>query len=275
MEDNTKLGFIGAGNMATALARGVLSAGVLSADRMYASDVDDDRRKAFRDETGAHTLPNNTAVAAKSDIVVLAVKPQQMAAVLREVGPSFEEKHLVISIAAGVTTAYIEKFIRNGVRVVRAMPNTPMLVGTGAVGLCKGKWANDADLALARRIFESSAITVSVDESLMDAVTAISGSGPAYFFYLAEQMIAAAVELGLSSEHARALVTQTALGAGKMLTQTGHSPEELRQRVTSPGGTTEAALKSMARSDLGRSLIKAMKAAAQRSMELGEQLQVG
>jgi len=273
MEANAKLGFIGAGNMATALARGVLSAGLLPPDRIYASDVDDDRRKAFRADTGAHMLAGNAAVVAKSDVVVLAVKPQQMAAVLREVGPSFEEKHLVISIAAGVATACIEKFVRNGVRVVRAMPNTPMLVGAGAVGLCKGKWAGDADLALARRIFESSAVVVSVEENLIDAVTAISGSGPAYFFYLAEHMIAAGVELGLTPEQAGSLVTQTALGAGKMLAETGQSPEELRTRVTSPGGTTEAAIKSMARSDLGKSLIKAMKAAAQRSMELGEQLQ--
>lgn len=273
MEETLKLGFVGAGNMATALAKGLLASKTISAERIYASDVDEARRKAFRKETGAHILASNAAVVAKTDVVVLAVKPQQMGDMLREIGPAFEEKHLVISIAAGVATSYIEKFVRNGVRVVRAMPNTPMLVGAGAAGLCKGNWAHDSDLALARQIFESSAVVVEVDESLMDAVTAVSGSGPAYFFYVAEQLIAAGIELGLTPGQARALAIRTALGAGKMLAETGQSPEELRQRVTSPGGTTEAAIKTMIRADLGRTIIKAVNAAAQRSRELGEQMQ--
>jgi len=271
MQEDITIGFIGAGNMAAALSKGLLASGMIKPEKICASDVDDKRRKHYARATGAEVFADNTAVARQSDVIVLAVKPQQMEDVLSDVGPALEERHLIISIAAGITTGFVEKFVRNGVRVVRAMPNTPMLAGAGAVGLCKGKWATDADLDLAGNIFESSAVAVAVDEKDMDAVTALSGSGPAYFFYLAEAMIRAGTELGLSDEHAAALARQTALGAGKMLAESDESPEELRRRVTSPGGTTQAAIECMQQAHVADSVVEAVKAAARRSKELGEQ----
>jgi len=271
MQKDIIIGFIGAGNMATALAKGLLASEVVDAGRIYAADVDEKRRKLFARATSANVCSDNAAVVGEADVIVLAVKPQQIEDVLREIGPALEERHLVVSIAAGITTGYVEKFVRNGVRVIRAMPNTPMLVGVGAAALCKGKWATDADLDLARGIFESSALVVTIDEKGMDAVTALSASGPAYFFYLAEAMIRAGVEMGLSEGDAAALATQTALGAGKMLAESGDTPEELRRTVTSPGGTTEAAIKCMEAAEIPTSIIEAMKAAARRSEELGRQ----
>ena len=271
MQEEMTIGFIGAGNMAAALSKGLLASGRAEPERMCASDVDEKRRKQYARATSAEVFADNAAVARRSDVVIIAVKPQQMEEVLSGMGTALEERHLIISIAAGITTAFVEKFIRNGVRVIRAMPNTPMLVGAGAVGLCKGKWATDADLDLARSIFESSAVVVTVEEDDMDAVTALSGSGPAYFFYLAEAMIRAGTELGLTDENASALALQTAFGAGKMLAESDECPEELRRRVTSPGGTTEAAIKCMQEAHVAESVVEAIKAAARRSKELGEQ----
>ncbi len=271
MQQDATIGFIGAGNMATALAKGLLESGAIEAENIYASDVDEKRRKLFARATSANIGEDNSAVLRDADIIVLAVKPQHIADVLKEIGPIFEERHLVISIAAGIKTAYIEKFIRNGVRLIRAMPNTPMLVGAGAAAICKGKWATDADLEVARRIFESSAVVATVEEKDMGAVTALSGSGPAYFFYLAEAMIQAGIELGLSKDNAASLAAQTALGAGKMLAESGQPPEELRRRVTSPGGTTQAAVASMETAGVAASIVEALKAAARRSEELGRQ----
>jgi len=271
MESHVRIGFIGAGNMATALAGGLLAARVADPEKIYASDIDEERRKLFARTTSANVCSDSSAVVREADVVVLAVKPRQIEEVLTEIGSALEERHLVISIAAGITTEYVEKFVRKGVRLIRAMPNTPMLVGAGAVGLCRGKWATDADLALARSIFESSAVVVAVDEKDMDAVTALSGSGPAYFFYLAEAMIRAGVELGLNKEDAAALAAQTALGAGKMLAESDRPPEELRRRVTSPGGTTEAAIKWLEGAGIADSVVEAVKAAARRSEELGRE----
>ena len=271
MQEDMTIGFIGAGNMAAALSKGLLASGRVEPERMCASDVDEKRRKQYARATSAEVFADNAAVARRSDVVILAVKPQQMEEVLSGMGPALEERHLIISIAAGITTAFVEKFIRNGVRVIRAMPNTPMLVGAGAVGLCKGKWATDADLDIAGSIFESSAVVVTVDEKDMDAVTAISGSGPAYFFYLAEAMIRAGTELGLTDKNASALALQTAFGASKMLAESDEGPEELRRRVTYPGGTTEAAIKCMQEAHVADSVVEAIKAAARRSKEMGEQ----
>jgi len=272
MKDGRKVGFIGAGNMASALAKGMLAAGLIAAEQLFAADVDEERRRSFERGTSATVLSANRDVVHQCDVVVLAVKPQQMQAVLEEAGPEFAERHLVISIAAGITTAYIEKFLRNGVRLVRAMPNTPMLVGAGAVGISKGKWATDADISLARSLFEAAAVVVNVEEEQLDAVTAVSGSGPAYFFYLAEMMIEAGIDLGLSEETATALARQTAHGAGKMLAERDEHPRRLREMVTSPGGTTQAAIEAMDRAEVRESVIEAIKAAAARSVELGKQV---
>ncbi len=205
-------------------------------------------------------------------MVLLSVKPQQMDAVLDRIGLVMHPDTLLISIAAGISTGHIAKILGGGRRwrVVRAMPNTPMLAGAGMVAIARGVHATEGDLFTARRLFESAAAVIEVPEEKIDAVTAVSGSGPAYFFYLVEQMIRAGVELGLTPDEARRLAAQTALGAAKMLTSGEESPEELRRKVTSPNGTTHAAITHLDSSGVGAAIVQAVHAAARRSRELGK-----
>ncbi len=262
-----RIGFLGAGNMAEALARGLLSGGVAPSG-LIASDLAEARRAYFVRELGVETTNDNRAVVAKSDVVVFAVKPQNMAAVLAIIAPPPAGK-LFISICAGVSTGFIERQLSSSPRVVRAMPNTPMLVGEGAAAIARGAFATDDDLATTREIFETAAKVIVVQESMMDAVTAVSGSGPAYFFYLAEAMVEAGVKLGLPREAALALARQTALGAGKLLAVSEDTPELLRRKVTSPGGTTFAAISRMEDANLKAAIVAALEAAAAKSRELG------
>jgi pyrroline-5-carboxylate reductase len=200
---------------------------------------------------------------------VLAVKPQQIDAVLgplaAAIGP---EGALVISIAAGISTTFLAAALGEKARIVRAMPNTPMLVGQGCTGMCRGPGATDDDLAFARRLFASGGEVFVVDESAIDAVTAVSGSGPAYFFYLIEAMVAAGVAEGLDEDTALALARQTCTGAAALLAQPGEKPAALRARVTSPGGTTQAALAILDAAGVADTLIQAVRAAAHRSRQL-------
>ena len=245
-----ELGIIGAGNMAEAIVRGVIRAALLRPDQIIAADVAPTRRQLFTEQLDVRAVESNADAAKYARTLLLSVKPQHMADALAAVGAAMRPDALVVSIAAGTTISFIEQRLatRPGaapLRVVRAMPNTPMLVGEGMTALAPGAHATPEDLKKARRIFESAGAVIEVDESLIDAVTALSGSGPAYFFYLTEHMIAAGVQMGLSPEHARLLVTRTALGAAKMLTESSDAPQELRRKVTSPGGTTEAAIRHM------------------------------
>lgn len=267
------LGIIGAGNMAEAIARGVIRAALLRPDQIVAADVVPARRRLFFEQLGIRAVEANDEAAKYARTLLLSVKPQQMADVLSSVGGAMRSDALVISIAAGTSTAFIEQNLgaRSGApapRVVRAMPNTPMLVGEGTTAIAPGANATADDLGKARRIFESAGAVVEVSESLLDAVTALSGSGPAYFFYLAEHMIAAGIQMGLSPEHARLLVTRTALGAAKMLTESPDAPQELRRKVTSPGGTTEAAIRHMESRQLPDVVKEAIFNAQQRGKEL-------
>ena len=262
------MGFVGAGKMATALCAAIVDAGLLAAEEIVASDPSSDQRERFARDTGARTTPSNRE-ACRAHTIVLAVKPQVMGQVLEEVGPLFGPDRLVVSIAAGVSTAQIEAAAREPVRVVRAMPNTPVRVAQGAVALCKGAHATDEDVARARRLFEPCALVVEVKEEQMHAVTALSGSGPAYVFYLAEIMTAAGVDMGLSDCDATALTNATLLGAARMLAETGEAARKLRGDVTSPGGTTEAALRSMEKDSVHRHITRAILAACTRSKELG------
>lgn len=266
-----ELGFIGAGNMAEAIVRGVLRAGLFPADQIIAADVAAPRRELFARELGVRCVETNDLVAKDSRRIVLSVKPQMMAAVLAPLGPLLAHDPLFISIAAGISTAFIEKNLGAGRRwrVVRTMPNTPMLVGEGMVGIAPGANATEADLVDARRIFEAAAQVVQVREDQLDAVTAMSGSGPAYFFYLVEHMIRAGQSLGLTPAQSRQLAATTALGAARMLTSGDDSPEELRRRVTSPGGTTHAAITTLDSRGVGDAIVAAIVAADKRSKELG------
>ncbi len=265
-----ELGFVGAGNMATALCRGILGAGLIPSSEVIASDPAKDRRAAFERVTGARTTPDNKNACGAST-VILAVKPQVMPDVLAEVGRLLTADQLVISIAAGVPIARIEAACAHSARVVRAMPNTPMLVGEGAAALCGGTHATDADRARAGELLGACGLVLEVgDEDQLHAVTALSGSGPAYVFLLAELMARAGEDLGLARDDALVLANQTVLGAGRMLVESGEPAEELRKRVTSPGGTTEAALRSMAEDGVLESLVRAIHRAGRRSRELAD-----
>lgn len=262
-----ELGIIGAGNMAEAIARGVLSSQTFTAAQIIASDPVATRRDLFKRDLSIECIDDPAAVARDSRLLLLAVKPQSMLAVLDAIAPTIAKKATVVSIAAGITAGTIESRLP-GHAVVRTMPNTPLMVGLGAVAIAPGTKATAEDLAQARRLFDSVGAVVEVREEELDAVTALSGSGPAYFFLLVEQMVKAGVEMGLSPEVAHRLATQTAYGAGKMLV--GHdTPLDLRRKVTSPGGTTQAAIEIMQTRKLDAIVIDALKAARNRSEELG------
>jgi pyrroline-5-carboxylate reductase len=268
---SVELGILGAGNMAEAIAGGVVRAGVLRADQIFASDVSAERRAAFGKATGVRTTDNNREVAKDAAMLLLSVKPQHMGDVLGGIADAVRPDTLIVSIAAGIGSRLIETRLgeRAAWRVIRSMPNTPMLIGEGMVALARGRNATEEDVARARKLFEASADLIRVEESQIDAVTAVSGSGPAYIFYLVEQMIAAARELGMSEEHARKLAIKTALGAARMLATSPETPQELRRRVTSPGGTTAAAITVMESRQWAAATVDAIKAAAQRGKELG------
>ncbi|MEI6233839.1 MAG: pyrroline-5-carboxylate reductase [Planctomycetota bacterium] len=265
------LGLLGAGNMAEALASGIIKSGAIAARHVIASDISPDRRALFQTNLGARATEDNLAVLASGDILVLCVKPQMVATVLAQVAPAFEvERHVLASICAGASTARLESLLPAGARVVRVMPNTPMLVGFGASGVAAGANATTQDVETIEALFATASMTVRVDEKMIDAVTGLSGSGPAYLFYLVEAMISAGIDEGFSPEQARALAVRTVSGAAKMLEQSNDSPQELRRRVTSPNGTTQAAIEMMDAGDVKAKISAAVRRAAERSRELGK-----
>jgi pyrroline-5-carboxylate reductase len=262
------IGFVGAGNMAEALCRGVISAGLVPPGRIVASDLSEARRKLFQEGLGVEAVSSNLTVAREAATLVLAVKPQHMEGVLAEIGSVLGSGKLVISIAAGVKIARIEAAAQPGCRVIRCMPNTPMLVGKGMAALAAGRNAAEEDMAFAERLFRCAAEVIAVKEENLDAVTAVSGSGPAYFFYLVEAMTAAGVAEGLDRPLAAKLAAQTLLGAGHLAAASSDSAEELRRKVTSPGGTTEAAVRVLDGAQVKNAIVDAVRAAARRSQEL-------
>jgi pyrroline-5-carboxylate reductase len=265
--DTITLAFVGAGNMAEAIARALVARAPDAAGRLSACDPSPARRALFLSQLGIRTTENATELDADVDWVILAVKPQSMAEALQACALRFRRASY-LSIAAGVKTASIEAVV--GPRpVVRAMPNTPLMLGCGATALAAGAHAGPDDLVLARAIFESSGVVVDVREDQMNAVTALSGSGPAYFFLLVEQMVRAGVEMGLAPDVAHSLASQTALGAGRMLRESKDAPAELRRKVTSPGGTTQAAVEHMLAHQFGSTVVEALKRAEHRGRELG------
>ena len=260
--------FIGAGNMAEALVRGILKSGFCTADRVTVTDPEASRLNLFRETYGVHGTSSNAEAIQGADIVFLAVKPQMINQVLQELDGRLTRRSLVISIAAGITTKTLESKLDRLARVIRVMPNTPALVGAGAAALCRGQHASDEDVLLAVRLMESVGVVVQTEEKMMDAVTALSGSGPAYVFYLMEAMLASAREMGLDDELARQLVFATVSGAGKLAEKSETDPAELRRRVTSKGGTTEAAIGVLENAKVGHVITEAVLAAERRSREL-------
>ncbi|MDZ7379405.1 MAG: pyrroline-5-carboxylate reductase [candidate division KSB1 bacterium] len=264
------VGFIGAGNMATALMRGLIHAGLAQPSALIAADVDKSKLASIKRQLKVATVSSNREVAALAQVLVLAVKPQDFDAVLHDLQGTIGPKHLVISIAAGVPTARIEQQLGTELRVLRAMPNTPALIGKGMTVLVRGRYATAADLELGLRIFSAVGDAVDVpDERMLDAVTGLSGSGPAYVYLFAEGLIAGGVAAGLTAALAARLTFQTLAGAAAMLQETGQPPEALRAQVTSPGGTTLAGLSELHRRGFKDALVAAVVAATRRSQELG------
>lgn len=265
----SKVVFIGAGNMAEAIVSGMVAAEFCAPEKIVMTDIRPERLADLAKEHGVSTSTDNSVVK-NAEIVVLAVKPQVMGDVLKALAPVFRKETLVVSIAAGITAAQIEAGLGEDVRVVRVMPNTPALIGQGASALAAGTLADEADLEVAEAILGCVGTTVRVEEKEIDAVTALSGSGPAYVFYLLEAMLAAADEMGLEKDTARALALQTVEGAARLMRDSGEEAAELRARVTSKGGTTEAAIRSMDESGVKQAVVKALLAAQARSVELSQ-----
>lgn len=267
------LGFIGAGNMAGSLIGGLISDG-FPAGNIWVSDVDTAKLQDLAQRFGVHTSENNQAVAEQAAIIVLAVKPQILQTVATGIAAHVQQrKPLVISIAAGITESALERWLGGDVALVRCMPNTPALVKTGATALHANPQTSEDQKSEAEAILRSVGLAVWVEqEQLLDTVTALSGSGPAYFFLMMEAMEDAAVELGLDRATARLLAQQTALGAARIAIESEEPPAELRQRVTSPGGTTERAIQTFERGELRALVARAMRAAQDRAGELSAQL---
>ncbi len=266
--DGRTLAFIGGGNMAEAFIAGLVKTNSRTAAEITVSDISEQRRILLAERFGIRTFAENAAAAKNAFVVALAVKPQFMAKAAASLKGALLPEALVISIAAGVPTTAIEHWLGNGARVIRVMPNTPALVGSGMHVWCRGKLANDDDAHTARTLLNAVGKTLEVEENLLDAATALSGSGPAYVFYLAEAMLQAGIEMGFSPEASRLLTAATIEGAGRMLTETKDAPHELRKRVTSKGGTTAAAAAILDQTGVRQALIKAIRAAENRAREL-------
>ncbi len=268
----TRLAFIGGGNMARSLIGGLLKTGV-AASTIQVAEPQAASRESLGREFGVATFAENALAIANAEVIVLAVKPQIMPRIQADLRDTLQRNRpLLISIAAGVRLDQLERWF-GALPIVRCMPNTPSLIGAGATGLCANSRVSPPQKAQAQHILDSSGLTRWIDdEHLMDSVTAVSGSAPAYFFAMVEAMEDAAVAQGLSRDTARALAAQTCLGAGRMLVESGEAPGELRKRVTSPNGTTQAALDSFAADGLPKMVARAMAAAQHRGAELAAEL---
>ncbi len=269
MAIDKKIAFIGGGNMAEALIKGLLAAGAAKADRMLVTDISADRLEHLKKTYGIIIQKSNKEAVEETGIILLCVKPQVIDNVLEEIAPVVDKGKLVISIAAGITIGRIEKALRDNPRVVRVMPNTPALVRAGAAAISAGKDAAPADMVVAQEMFSSIGRAVVVEEKLMDAVTGLSGSGPAYVFMIIEALADAGVKAGLPRVLSLELAAQTVLGAAKMVIDTKEHPGKLKDMVASPGGTTIAGLHELEKGKLRATLMNAVEAATARSRELG------
>jgi pyrroline-5-carboxylate reductase len=270
MASKLTIGFLGAGKMATALAKGFIRAGLVTPKQVIASDVSEAACTAFAKETGAKTTASNPEVAKFAEILVLAVKPDQVSGALGGIRDHTAEKHLLISIAAGVTIAKLEAGLGADARVVRVMPNTPALVGESATGFALGKSATAADAETAKKLFSAVGVAFQVKEALLDAVTGLSGSGPAYVYLFIESLSDGGVAAGLPRDVATKLAAQTVLGSAKMVLETGQHPGALKDMVTSPGGTTIEGLHELEKGKLRGTVMSAVRAATEKSKKLGQ-----
>ena len=260
---------IGGGKMGAALIKGIVRAGVSAAKRIWVAEPADAARAALAKETGVNVTTGNADAAKHARVVILAVKPDVVPAALAQIKPAFTKDHLLLSIAAGVTLARLEAALPAGARVIRAMPNTPALVGAGAAGFALGSAATAADAALAQQILGAVGLAFQLPEKLLDAVTGLSGSGPAYIYMVIESLSDGGVAVGLPRDVATRLAAQTVLGAAKMVLDTGLHPGVLKDQVTSPGGTTIEGIHALESGSLRATFMRAVKAATEKSKLLG------
>jgi pyrroline-5-carboxylate reductase len=269
-----RLGFLGAGNMSAALIKGLLHAKVLAPERILASDVKSERLEQLHKLHGIRTTTDNHALLRECDVVVLAVKPQAIDKVLAEVGADVRPDQLLVSVAAGVPIDALEARLPAGSRVVRSMPNTPATVQAGATAISGGAHAREDDLRVARELFEAVGRVVVLDESLLDAVTGLSGSGPAYVMLIIEALADGGVKVGLHRDTALLLAAQTVFGSALLLLETGEHPGRLKDMVTSPGGTAIAGIHTLESGALRKTLIDAVETATKRAAELGAEMSI-
>jgi pyrroline-5-carboxylate reductase len=264
-----RIAIVGTGRLGEALLRGFLSSGWRTADDLIVTARRPERRAELTERFGVTAMDSNAEAVASAQLAIVSVKPQDVDTVLAEIAPSVSPDHTLLSVAAGVTTSWIESHLPEGARVVRAMPNTPSLVQEGIAAISAGRSATDHDLELAEEALGHVGQVVRLQEKDLDAVTALSGSGPAYFALLAEAMIEAGLLLGLSRDVSTRLVVQTMLGSALLLRDEGMHPVELREAVTSPGGTTTRAIRELELSGVRAAFLNAITAATERSRELG------
>lgn len=273
--ENNRIAIIGAGSMGGAILSGLIASGS-SADFITASTATTDSAKALSDKFDIKSFALDAAASANADaakdadVLLIAVKPAKVLATLEEIKSTLKEGALVISIAAGVTTEAMEQAVGSKASVIRAMPNTPSIVGHGVTGIAKGKSASDGQLTVASQLFETVGQVLVVDEEKINALSTISGSGPAYVFYFAEKLMTAAKKMGFSDKEANLMVRSTFLGSATLLAASSDSPETLRAQVTSPNGTTMQATARFDEADLEKVFIEATEAALARAIELGE-----
>ncbi|MSR65042.1 MAG: pyrroline-5-carboxylate reductase [Verrucomicrobiae bacterium] len=263
------LGFFGSGKMASALIKGVLRAGLFNPNQIWASDVIDGARELLKKETDINVTASNIEVARNADVAILAVKPNQIKELLDQINEPFKGR-LLVSIAAGVTMKTITSSLNSSTRVVRVMPNTPCLVGESASAFALSSNCSEEDAGAVQQIFGAVGMAFRVDEKLLDAVTGLSGSGPAYIYMVIEALSDGGVAMGLSRDTATKLAAQTVLGAAKMVLETGMHPGQLKDMVTSPGGTTIEGVHELEKGQLRATLINAVRAAAEKSRAMGQ-----
>jgi pyrroline-5-carboxylate reductase len=269
MSAKLSIGFLGAGKMATALAKGFIRAGLFTPKQVMASDPVESARVSFSHETGAKTTPDNVPLVKFADVLVLAVKPDHVSGALADIRDHFTRRHLLISIAAGVPLAKLEAGLTPNPRLIRVMPNTPALVSASATAFALGKSALPKDGALAQKLFSAVGLAFQVKEALLDAVTGLSGSGPAYGYMFIEALSDGGVAAGLPRDIATKLAAQTVMGSAKMVLETGLHPGALKDMVTSPGGTTIEGLHELEKGKMRGTVISAVRAAAEKSRKLG------
>ena len=270
MAAKLSIGFLGAGKMGTALAKGFVNAGLVTANQIIASDPVEGARASFKKEVGAKIAASNVEVVKFARVLVLAVKPDQVGAALSEVRKNFTREHLLISICAGVPISKLESGLPDEARVIRVMPNTPALVGSSATAYALGHSAKSEDGELAHKLFSAVGIAFQLKESLLDAVTGLSGSGPAYVYLVIEGLSDGGVAAGLPRDVATKLAAQTVFGSAKMVLETGQHPGVLKDMVTSPGGTTIEGLHELEKGKVRGTLINAVRAATEKSKKLGQ-----